>query len=58
MVFSRHDLWSELEQELQLQKYIEKLGVLISLWLPRGLRYRVCLHCRRPGSDPWVRKIP
>ena len=36
MVFSRHDLWSELEQELQLQKYIEKLGVLISLWLPRG----------------------
>ena len=36
MVFSRHGFWSELEQELQLQKYIEKLGVLISLWLPRG----------------------
>ena len=39
MVFSRHGLWSELKQELQLQKYTEKLeGVLISLRLPRGLR--------------------
>ena len=27
--------------------------------LPQGLRWwRICLQCRRPGFDPWVRKIP
>ena len=27
--------------------------------LPCWLRwYRICLHCRRPGFNPWVRKIP
>ena len=27
--------------------------------LPWWLRwYRICLQCRRPGFDPWVRKIP
>ena len=34
----------------------EDLG---SLGLPWWLRwYRICLQCRRPGFDPWVRKIP
>ena len=29
------------------------------MWLPWGLRWwRILLHCRRPGSDPWVGKIP
>ena len=27
--------------------------------LPWWLRWsRICLQCRRPGFDPWVRKIP
>ena len=27
--------------------------------LPWWLRWsRICLQCRRPGSDPWVGKIP
>ena len=29
------------------------------LWLPWWLGgYRICLQCRKPGFDPWVRKIP
>ena len=28
------------------------------VWLPWWLRwYRICLHCRRPGFNPWVGKI-
>ena len=27
--------------------------------LPRWLRWqRICLQCRRPGFEPWIRKIP
>jgi len=30
-----------------------------TLGLPWWLRrYRLCLHCRSPEFDPWVRKIP
>ena len=30
-----------------------------SLQLPQWLRWeRICLHCRRPGFNPWVEKIP
>ena len=29
------------------------------LWSPWWLRrWRICLHCRRPRFNPWVRKIP
>ena len=35
-----------------LQAYVPWNGV------PWGLRQkRICLQCRRPGFDPWVRKI-
>ena len=42
------------------------LQPLISYWLMAySMRYKqgfpdgsVCLPCRRPGLDPWVRKIP
>ena len=28
-------------------------------WLPWWLRwYRICLHCRKPGFDPWIGTIP
>ena len=29
---------------------------VFSKWWLR--RYRICLQCRRPGFNPWVRKIP
>ena len=33
--------------------------VIDSLWLPQWLRqWRIHLHWRRPGFDPWVGKIP
>ena len=32
---------------------------IIEMWLPWWLRWwRTCLKGRRPGFDPWVRKIP
>ena len=32
---------------------------LFSFGLPSWLRWwRICLQCRRPGFDPWVRKSP
>ena len=38
------------------------VGTYISalyIGLPRWLRWkRICLQCRRPGFDPWVRNIP
>ena len=32
-----------------------RTAVFSKWWLRR---YRICLQCRRPGFDPWVRKIP
>ena len=32
-----------------------RLSLGVSWWLGQ---WRVCLQCRRPGSDPWVGKIP
>ena len=36
--------------------YVHKTFTMIPWWF-RCLR-RMCLQCRRPGLDPWVRKIP
>ena len=34
-------------------------GIVVKHGLPWWLRqYRICLQCRRPWLDPWVRKIP
>ena len=27
-------------------------------WAPGARTVKICLRCRRPGVDPWVRKIP
>ena len=31
---------------------LDKWASLVAQW------YRICLQCRRPGFNPWVRKIP
>ena len=43
----------------RLRKDAEKRACLNSKGLPRWLRQsRICLQCRRPGFNPWVRKTP
>ena len=33
-------------------------GVMSAAWASLGAQIIICLQCRRPGSDPWIRKIP
>ena len=47
---------------LPLMCILTYLSLFLSMYFPPGLPWwlrqsRICLQCRRPGFDPWVRKI-
>ena len=53
MIWIQYDTWLWAGYWLVVGIYKPWNGV------PWGLRWkRICLQCRRPGFDPWVRKIP
>ena len=49
--------WTTLPASWLQLLFLPDLDISVGLpWWLRGLR--ICLQCRRPGFNPWVRKIP
>ena len=43
---------------LPAQATVSETGHLCQCGLGSWRQWRICLQCKRPGFNPWVRKIP